>query len=115
MEELLQIIYGTHPKSVKLYAEAEKIINSLREKKSISREELAASLNIDLNDPKGKKHFYNLISPMFGKILVSERNGKTVIYHLSYDLFRVYLDGIRRKSKYYLLGNSDDVKEEETQ
>jgi len=112
MEELLQIIYGTHPKSVKLYPEAERVINLLREKKSITREELASYLNIDLNNANGKKHFYNLISPMFGKILISERSGKMVVYHLSYDLFRVYLDGIRRKSKYYLLKNVDDEKEE---
>jgi hypothetical protein len=48
---------------------------------------------------------------MFGKILVSERRGKTVFYHLSYDMFRVYLDGIRRKAKYYLSKN-DEIKDE---
>ncbi len=115
MEELLVMIYGTHPKSKKLYAEAEKIINLIREKGSINREELANALNIDINSQNGKKHFYNLISPMFNTILVSEHRGKTVYYRLSYDLFRVYIDGIRRKAKYYLVKNEDSLKEEPDQ
>ncbi len=112
MDELLQILYGTHPKSVRLYPEAEKTINFLREKKSVSREELASFLGIDISTSNGKKHFYTLISPMFNKILVSERSGKTVLYHLSYDMFRVYIDGIRRKVKYYLTNNTEDTEEE---
>ncbi|MEM0142797.1 MAG: hypothetical protein QXL94_02405 [Candidatus Parvarchaeum sp.] len=112
MEELLVMIYGTHPKSRKLYAEAEKIINIIREKGSVSREELADALNIDINSRNGKKHFYNLISPMFDVILVSERRGKAVYYRLSYDLFRVYIDGIRRKAKYYLIKNADNIKDD---
>ncbi len=102
MEELLYILYGNHPKSKKLYAEGGKIINFIKEKHSVSRDELAVFLNVDINSQSGKKHFYNLLSPMFDKILVSERHGKTVYYHLSYDLFRVYLDNIRRKARYYL-------------
>lgn len=113
MEELLYMIYGTHPKSRKLYKEAETIINLVREKGEISRDELANTLGIDINSHNGKKHFYNLISPMFSKILVSEHKGKTVYYRLSYDLFRVYIDGIRRKAKYYLLSNPDNEKGED--
>lgn len=113
MEELLYIIYGNHPKSKKLHDEAGKIINFIREKNDVSREELATFLNIDINAQKGKKHFYNLVSPMFGKVLVSERRGKSVYYHLSYDMFRVYLDSIRRKAKYYLLKNADSEKDEQ--
>ncbi len=113
MEELLFMIYGTHPKSRKLYNEAQTIINLVREKGEISREELASALNIDLNSYNGKKHFYNLISPMFNRILVSEHRGKMVYYRLSYDLFRVYIDGIRRKAKYYLLKNADNDKEDQ--
>lgn len=111
MEDLLYIIYGNHPKSKKLHDEAGKIINFTREKGSVSREELGTFLGINLNIPKNHRHFYVLISPMFGKILVSERRGKTVFYHLSYDMFRVYLDGIRRKAKYYLSKN-DEIKDE---
>jgi hypothetical protein len=114
MEELLYIIYGTHPKSRKLYSEAEKIINLIRDKGEINREELATNLGIDLNSPSGKKHFYNIISPMFNRILVSEHRGKAVYYRLSYDLFRVYIDGIRRKAKYYLLKNAETDKEEDS-
>ncbi|MCL5009633.1 MAG: hypothetical protein M1433_01475 [Candidatus Parvarchaeota archaeon] len=113
MEEILYIIYGNHPKSKKLHGEAAKIINFIREKHSVSRDELASFLNIDLRSQNGKKHFYNLISPMFDKVLVSEHHGKTVYYHLSYDLFRVYLDNIRRKAKYYLMRQSEDQTEEE--
>ncbi len=113
MEELMQLIYGNHPKSMKLHAEGEKIINFIREKADVSREDLANFLSIDLNSPNGKKHFYNLVSPMFSKILVSERRGKTVYYHLSYDMFRVYMDTIRRKAKYYLLKNPESTKEDE--
>jgi hypothetical protein len=112
MEELLYIIYGNHPKSKRLHDEAAKIINFIREKNDVSREELATFLNIDLNSQKGKKHFYNLVSPMFGKIMVSEHRGKAVFYHLSYDMFRVYMDGIRRKAKYYLLKNAEAEKDE---
>ncbi len=112
MEELLYIIYGNHPKSKSLHDEAGKIINYIREKNEVSREDLSTFLNIDLNSQKGKKHFYNLVSPMFGKILVSEHRGKAVFYHLSYDMFRVYLDGIRRKAKYYLLKNAEAEKED---
>ncbi len=113
MEELLYMIYGKHPKSMKLYPEAEKIINIIREKGSVSRDELANILNIDLNSPNGKKHFYNLVSPMFNRILVSEHKGKSVYYRLSYDLFRVYIDGIRRKAKYYLIKNAENEKDDE--
>lgn len=112
MEELLYMIYGNHPKSKKLHGEAGKIINFIREKGDVSREDLATFLNIDLNSQKGKKHFYNLVSPMFSKILVSEHRGKAVFYHLSYDMFRVYLDTIRRKAKYYLMKNAEADKEE---
>jgi hypothetical protein len=112
MEELLFLIYGNHPKSKRLHSEAAKIINFIRDKDDVSREDLATFLSIDLNSQKGKKHFYNLISPMFGKILVSERKGKVVFYHLSYDMFRIYLDGIRRKAKYYLLKNAEADKDE---
>ena len=112
MEELLYMIYGTHPKSKKLYSEAERIINLIREKGEISREDLANNLGIDLNSPNGKKHFYNLVSPMFDRILVSDRKGKIVYYKLSYDLFRVYVDGIRRKAKYYLSNNPEKDEEE---
>ncbi|MCL4406824.1 MAG: hypothetical protein M1573_02105 [Candidatus Parvarchaeota archaeon] len=114
MEDLLYLIYGNHPKSKKLYAEAERIINLIKEKGEISREELSATLGLDMNSQTNKKHFYNLISPMFGVILVSERRGKTVYYHLSYDMFRVYIDGIRRKAKYYLLKNPDNVNDEDS-
>ncbi|MGC8516374.1 MAG: hypothetical protein ACP5MT_00565 [Candidatus Acidifodinimicrobium sp.] len=107
MDDLLRLVYGTHPKSVRLYPEARKVIDYLREKGSVKRDELANLLGTDLNSSAGKKHFYTIISPMFDKILVSERNGKEVYYHLSYDLFRVYIDGIRRKSKYYLLSNPE--------
>jgi hypothetical protein len=107
MEEILYIIYGNHPKSKKLHAEAEKIINFIREKHSVSRDELAAFLNIDLKSQNGKKHFYNLVSPMFDRILVSEHRGKVVYYYLSYDMFRIYLDNIRRKAKYYLMKPSE--------
>ncbi|MCL4400819.1 MAG: hypothetical protein M1348_03370 [Candidatus Parvarchaeota archaeon] len=113
MEELLYLIYGNHPKSKKLHDEAAKIINYIREKNAVSREELSTFLNIDLNSQKGKKHFYNLVSPMFSKILVSEHRGKAVYYHLSYDMFRVYLDSIRRKAKYYLLKNAEVEKDEQ--
>ncbi len=112
MEELLYILYGNHPKSKKLYTEAERIINALREKGSMSRDELSSMLGLDLNLPTNKKHFYNLISPMFNVVLVSEHHGKTVYYRLSYDMFRVYIDNIRRKAKYYLLKNTDNQKEE---
>ena len=112
MEELLYLIYGNHPKSKKLYAEAEKLINFIREKNDVGREELATFLAIDLNSPRGKKHFYNLVSPMFGKVLVSEHRGKAVFYHLSYDMFRVYMDTMRRKAKYYLLRNVDAEKDD---
>ncbi len=112
MEELLYMLYGTHPKSRKLYNEAEKIINLIREKGEVKREELADYLGIDLHSQNGKKHFYNLISPMFNRILVSERKGKVVYYRLSYDLFRVYIDGIRRKAKYYLISNTENQNEE---
>jgi hypothetical protein len=115
MDDLLQLIYGNHPKSMKLHADGQKIINFIRDKNEVGREELAQFLNIDLNSQKGKKHFYNLVSPMFGKILVSERRGKAVVYHLSYDMFRVYLDTIRRKAKYYLLKNPAEEKGEEDQ
>lgn len=108
----MQLIYGTHPKSTKLYPEARRVIDYLREKGSVKRNELATFLAVDLNSAAGKKHFYTIISPMFDKILVSERNGKEVYYRLSYDLFRVYIDGIRRKSKYYLLSNPDKEKDE---
>lgn len=113
MEELLYILYGTHPKSRKLYKEAEKIINLIREKGEISREELAKELGLNLDSQNGKKHFYVLVSPMFDRILVSEHRGKMVYYRLSYDLFRVYVDGIRRKAKYYLMKNADSVKEDQ--
>ncbi len=112
MEELLYILYGNHPKSKKLYNEAEKIINIIREKGEINREELAKELGLDLNSQNGKKHFYKLVSPMFDKILVSDRRGKLVYYRLSYDLFRVYIDGIRRKAKYYLIKNPEGVKDD---
>jgi hypothetical protein len=112
MEDLLYVIYGNHPKSKMLYAEAEKIINLIREKGEMSRDELSAALGLDLNSQSDKKHFYNLLSPMFGVILVSEHRGRSVYYHLSYDLFRVYIDGIRRKAKYYLLKNPDNVKDD---
>jgi DNA-binding transcriptional ArsR family regulator len=52
---------------------------------------------------------------MFNTILVSERRGKIVYYRLSYDLFRVYIDGIRRKAKYYLIKNADSVKDDSDQ
>ncbi len=112
MEELLYMIYGNHPKSKKLYTEAETIINTLRENGGVSREELSSILGLDLNSPTNKKHFYNLISPMFNVILVSEHRGKSVYYRLSYDMFRVYIDNIRRKAKYYLLKNPDNQKDE---
>ncbi len=113
MEDLLHMIYGTHPKSRKLYDDAEKIINFIRERGEVNRNDLANMLGIDLNSQNGKKHFYNLISPMFNIILISERRGKSVYYRLSYDLFRVYIDGIRRKAKYYLLKNVENEKEED--
>ncbi|MCW1291556.1 MAG: hypothetical protein QXL76_00295 [Candidatus Rehaiarchaeum fermentans] len=108
MEEILFLIYGNHPKSKKLYVEAEKVINIIREKGEIERNELAKQLNLDLSKAKDKKHFYAIISPMFNKILISEHRGKDlVIYKLSYDIFRIYLDGIRRKAKYYLTKESE--------
>lgn len=112
MEELLHLIYGNHPKSKKLHEEGERIINYIRERNDVSREDLANFLGVDLNSQNGKKHFYNLVSPMFGKILVSERRGKSVFYHLSYDTFRVYIDSIRRKAKYYLMKDADAEKDE---
>ncbi|MCL4399200.1 hypothetical protein M1293_01655 [Candidatus Parvarchaeota archaeon] len=113
MEDLLFIIYGNHPKSKKLYIEASKVINFIKEKNEVKRDDLASFLNLDLNSQGGKKHFYNLISPMFGKMLVSEHRGKQVYYHLSYDLFRVYIDGIRRKAKYYLQKNPEPDNDEQ--
>lgn len=102
MEDILFLIYGNHPKSRKLYSDAEKVINILRERGEMDRNALAQYLGLDLTKPKDKKHFYSIVSPMFNKILVSEHRGKEIVYKLSYDLFRVYLDGIRRKAKYYL-------------
>ncbi len=113
LDDVLQLIYGNHPKSKKLHAEAVRIINHIREKNEISREDLAIFLSVDLNSQNGKKHFYNLVSPMFGKILVSEHRGKAVFYHLSYDMFRVYMDGIRRRAKYYLLRSAEAEKEDQ--
>lgn len=109
------MIYGTHPKSIKLYPEARKVVDRLRERGPVKREDLANFLGVDINSVSGKKHFYNIISPMFDRILVSERRGREVYYHLSYDLFRVYIDGIRRKSKYYLLPNPDQEKDEQNE
>ncbi|MEM3828639.1 MAG: hypothetical protein QXP36_05450 [Conexivisphaerales archaeon] len=108
MEEILFLVYGNHPKSKKLYADAEKVINLIREKGVVERNELAKQLNLDLSKPKDKKHFYSIVSPMFNKMLVSEHRGKEVVYRLSYDLFRVYLDGLRRKGKYYLTKEEDN-------
>jgi hypothetical protein len=112
MDDLLFIVYGNHPKSKKLYAEAEKVINALRENGELEREKVAQLLNLDLTNKKDKKHFYTIISPMFNKILVSEHRGKTVIYRLSYDMFRIYLDNLRRKAKYYLLNEKEENKGE---
>jgi transcription initiation factor IIE alpha subunit len=107
MEEILFLMFGNHPKSIKLYEEARKVIEILKEKKEISREELAKLLGLDLNNSTQKKHFYKIISPMFNKILSSERKGRVVYYHLSYDMFRVYLDNLRRKARYYLTGEEE--------
>ncbi len=49
------------------------MINYIGDKNEVNRNELTVFLGIDLNAPRGKKHFYNLISPIFKKILVSER------------------------------------------
>lgn len=108
MDELLFLLYGNHPKSGKLYPEAERAIVFIRDKKTVSREELATFLNLDINVPKDKKHFYKIVSPMFDKILASERTNKTVFYHLSYDMFRLYIDGVRRKVKYYLTNETEE-------
>lgn len=104
------LIYGNHPKSRKLFEPAKQVINLLREKGALKREEVANELKLDLNTPAHKKKFYNIISPMFGKILVSERRGREVYYKLSYDVFRVFLDNLRRKGKYYLVGELEGEK-----
>jgi hypothetical protein len=104
MKEILFLLYGNHPRSVALYPEAERVINLLKERKEISREELARELNLDLTNSAQKKHFYKIVSPMFNKIIISERRGKQVIYRISYDAFRIYLDNLRRKGRYYLIG-----------
>ncbi|MCW1296790.1 MAG: hypothetical protein OH319_03865 [Candidatus Parvarchaeota archaeon] len=109
MDEILFLMFGNHPKSRKLYEEARKVIEILKERKEISREELAKLLGLDLNNPAQKKHFYNIVSPMFNKVLGSDRKGRVVYYHLSYDIFRVYLDNLRRKGRYYLTGEEEKI------
>ncbi len=107
MEEILFLIYGNHPKSRRLYEPAKKVIELIKGKGAMKREEIAKELGLNLEVPAQKKHFYNIISPMFGKILVSERRGREVYYRLSYDVFRMYLDNLRRKGRYYLLGEEE--------
>jgi len=107
MEEILFLVYGNHPKSKKLYEPAKKVIELLKERKAMKREEVAMELGLNLEIPAQKKHFYNIVSPMFGKILISERRGREVYYKLSYDVFRIYLDNLRRKGRYYLFGEEE--------
>lgn len=106
MRELLEVVFGTHPRTVALYPLVEKTIKVMRENHSVvERKKLANELGLNLNDSNDKAKFYRIISPMLNKLIVSHSNrkaGKTY-YHLSYDAFKGWLESIE-KSAYYHLG-----------
>lgn len=105
MRELLEVVFGTHPRTVALYPLAEKAIKVMRDNNNIiERKKLARELGLDLNDDNDKAKFYRVVSPMLNKLITSriDRKTKRTYYHLSYDSFRGWLESLKKSAYYYL-------------
>ncbi len=104
-EEILGMCFGTlHPKTSPLIPKARKVIEVLKEHGGeMKRDDLARELGYDLSSSAGKKRFYNVVSPLMNKLIMSGRSpdGKAR-YRLSYDAFRVWLEGLRKTVHYQL-------------
>jgi len=95
---IMMKLYGNHPKSVKLWEPAKKVMNLFMEKEIFERADLAKELELKLDDSNDKKKFYNIISPMLDYIIVSSQDrkaGKTY-YRISYDSQKAFLEGEKR-------------------
>lgn len=104
-EEILGMCFGTlHPKTSPLIPKARKVIEVLKEHSGeMRRDDLASELGYDLSNSADKKRFYNVVSPLMNKLIMSSRTTDgTARYRLSYDAFRVWLEGLRKTVHYQL-------------
>jgi len=104
-EEILAMCFGTlHPKTARLIPKAKKVIETLNEHgNEMNRDELASELGYDLSNSADKKRFYNVVSPLMNKLIMSSRaQDGSARYRLSYDAFRVWLEGMRKTVHYQL-------------
>ena len=104
-EEILGMCFGTlHPKTASLIPKAREVIEMLREHGGeMKRDDLARKLGYDLSSSADKKRFYNVVSPLMNKLIMSSRGADgSAKYHLSYDAFRVWLESLRKTVHYQL-------------
>lgn len=104
-EEILGMCFGTlHPKTARLIPKAKRVIETLNEHGGeMKRDDLARELGYDLSNSADKKRFYNVVSPLMNKLLMSSRAPDgSARYRLSYDAFRVWLEGLRKTVHYQL-------------
>lgn len=104
-EEILGMCFGTlHPKTARLIPKARKVIEVLKEHGGeMNRDDLARELGYNLTSSADKKRFYNVVSPLMNKLIMSSRAPDgSARYRLSYDAFRVWLEGLRKTAHYQL-------------
>lgn len=120
-KEIFKLIYGNHPKSMNLWADAEKVFDAFTKKEVWERYELAKEIGLNFSDEikkkdetewaNNKKKFYNIISPLLERLIVSSQDraqGK-VYYRVSYDKAGAWMEDIKR-SLYYKFGKWVKVK-----
>jgi DNA-binding transcriptional ArsR family regulator len=101
-ERLLRLAYGNHPRSASLKPEAVRVLRVLREGPK-TMVELASALELNVETPGGRKHFFTLIRPLreTGMVAARRSGGKTV-YQLSLDGFNQFWKEVRKEAEYWL-------------
>lgn len=58
-------------------------------------------MGFNLSDSNQYRRFYYILSPLLDKIIKSKKTERGVVYSVSYDLFKGWLEGIKKSAYYF--------------
>jgi hypothetical protein len=74
----------------------------MKHERIVERTKLAETLNLNLAEAKDNRRFYRAISPLFNKLIISERKRGYTLYHYDPLFFKYWLEKVRREAREWL-------------
>lgn len=97
--DVLGLIYGNNPRSVRLKPKAERLLDALKGGDDKSRDELMLILELDPKSSKDLAHFYTVLRPLSrAGLVVHALRGKGASYRVSMEGFGLWLRGLESEA-----------------